>query len=102
VCLNAKKEKVDLIYFGRKTGNGISHMGDNTTGEGDGDDEKIRIDFNSVSKSTKELFVTVNIYSNGKTFKDVSNAYVRLCASAKPYTFEVGPEMARYPLVSNI
>ena len=55
-------------------------MGDNTTGEGAGDDEKIRIDFDKVPKEVFELFVTVNIYSNGKTFNDVSNAYIRLCS----------------------
>ena len=59
------------MFYGNKHEPGISHSGDNTTGDGDGDDETIRIDLDKVPKETSELFITVNIYSNGKTFKDV-------------------------------
>jgi len=61
---------------------GIKHRGDNTTGEGSGDDERIRIDLDKVNSKTEEIFVVVNIYSNGVTFRKVSNAYVRLCSSS--------------------
>ena len=47
-CLDANKRCVDTISFKRKNGSGISHRGDNTTGEGTGDDERIRIEFGNV------------------------------------------------------
>jgi len=80
---------------------GVTHSGDNTTGDGAGDDETIRIDLDKVEHSTKELYVTVNIYNSGATFKDVHNAYVRLC-SVGSSKFAAGHEMARYPLDGEI
>jgi tellurium resistance protein TerD len=60
-----------LIYYGKLSGSGIFHKGDNTTGAGEGDDERIRIDFNKVPSNITELFVTVNIYTGGTTFANV-------------------------------
>jgi tellurium resistance protein TerD len=44
VLMNQNKEIHETIYFGNKKGSGITHAGDNTTGDGDGDDELIRLD----------------------------------------------------------
>jgi stress response protein SCP2 len=46
----------------------MEHRGDNTTGAGSGDDERIRIEFGNIPQHTMELFVTVNIYTSGVTF----------------------------------
>jgi len=57
----------------------VTHRGDNTSGDGAGDDERIRIDLDNVSQETKELYVTINIYSENVKFYSVKDAYVRLC-----------------------
>lgn len=45
VCLDAGMNKKDIIFYGKKKGSGIFHRGDNTTGAGSGDDERIKINF---------------------------------------------------------
>ena len=42
--------KKDLVYFGnlRHSSGAIMHMGDNLTGAGDGDDEQIMVELNSL------------------------------------------------------
>jgi tellurium resistance protein TerD len=59
---------VDTIYYGKKSGSGVFHRGDNTTGDGAGDDERIRIDLLKVPRNIEELFVTVNIYTGNYSF----------------------------------
>lgn len=48
------------------------------------------------------MFVTVNIYSEGWTFKDVESAYVRICAAKDKEGFEPGHVLACYPLDSKV
>jgi stress response protein SCP2 len=48
-----------------------------------------------------ELFVTVNIYTNGVTFQRVKNAYVRCCV-AEHKGFNPRHVLAHYPLDGNI
>jgi len=71
VGLDANKQRVQLCSFANKKQDGILHRGDNTTGAGSGDDERIRIEFGNVPQYTQELFVIINIYSNNATFRDV-------------------------------
>ena len=47
-----------------------------------------------------ELFITVNIYTNGVTFSKVRNAYVRLCVANLKYS--TGHVLAKYPLTGSI
>ena len=53
-------------------------MGDNLTGEGDGDDENIKIDLNNIPKFVDSLWLTVTIYTQGNQFDDVDGAYARV------------------------
>jgi len=71
VGLDSNKQRVQLCSFANKKQDGILHRGDNTTGAGSGDDERIRIEFGNVPQYTQELFVIINIYSNNATFRDV-------------------------------
>jgi tellurium resistance protein TerD len=48
ICLDQFKNKLDLISHERTMGSGITHRGDNPDGAGEGDDERIRIDFANV------------------------------------------------------
>jgi len=86
---------IDTIYFGKLTGaNGaIKHTGDNLTGDGDGDDEQIKVNLNSLSDDVKHVVFTVNAFSN-VNFDIVHNAFCRLLD-------EKGNEIIRFPLDSS-
>lgn len=87
----------ETIYFGNKTSRdgSIKHMGDNLTGDGDGDDEQIFVDTNRVDSKYDELVVGVNIYSAAsrqQRFGLVKNAFIRVVDIA------TGREICRYDL----
>ena len=52
VCLDADKEKLEIVNFAQKKVEGIIHRGDDVTGAGSGDDERIRIDFEKLPSVT--------------------------------------------------
>lgn len=73
----------DFIFYNNLDGrNGaVVHTGDNLTGEGEGDDEVILIDFTKVPNEIKKIAITVTIHEavqRGQNFGQVSNAYVRV------------------------
>lgn len=59
----------------------IKLLGDNRTGEGEGDDEGLIVDLRKVPSDVAKIVVTVTIYEADKrhqNFGQVSNAYIRL------------------------
>lgn len=73
----------DFVFYNNLDGrNGaVVHTGDNLTGEGEGDDEVILIDFTKVPDEIKKIAITVTIHEavqRGQNFGQVSNAYVRV------------------------
>jgi tellurium resistance protein TerD len=59
----------------------VKHMGDNLTGEGEGDDEVILVDLRKVPSEVQRIVVTVTIHEaekRGQNFGQVRNAYIRL------------------------
>jgi tellurium resistance protein TerZ len=70
---------VDIVWFQqlRSKDGSIVHTGDNRTGAGDGDDEQIIVDLNSVPAHVKSLVFTVNSFT-GQNFSQVSNATCRI------------------------
>lgn len=79
------RSDADFIFYNNKTGAGIEHMGDNRTGEGDGDDEKIKVELPSIPADVKKLVIGVTIHdadSRGQNFGQVSNAFVRVINNA--------------------
>mmetsp|Transcript_10021 Transcript_10021/g.22483 ORF Transcript_10021/g.22483 Transcript_10021/m.22483 type:complete len:440 (+) Transcript_10021:65-1384(+) len=91
VCFAKDGRDVGAVFFGNTEEWGISHSGDNLTGEGAGDDEVIFVDLAKVPEEIDQIFFSVNIYSKGMTFERVSNAYCRICDAE-------GSELARYML----
>lgn len=62
----------------------VKHMGDNLTGDGDGDDEQIVIDLAAIPEGVDKIDVTVTIHeaeARRQNFGQVSNAYMR-CVNA--------------------
>lgn len=85
----------NFIFYKNTTAPGVEHMGDNRTGAGDGDDEVIKIDLNSVESDVAKIAVTVTIYKSKdrhQNFGMVENSYVRVVDEA------TGTELLRYDL----
>ncbi|WP_267383051.1 TerD family protein [Cyanobacterium sp. uoEpiScrs1] len=100
LCLNPNDKltnKSDVVYFGNlhHDSRAITHLGDNLTGKGDGDDEEILVDLPQVPDTISKLVFVVNIYNCIKRkqgFEQVKNAFVRLV------NLEKKQEIARYSL----
>lgn len=92
VMLDASGAKVEAVYFMHlKSKDGsIVHSGDNLTGEGDGDDEVIKVDLAGVPSNVHMLAFTVNSFG-GQKFSEVANAFCRLLDGS-------GAEAVRYDL----
>lgn len=92
----------DFIFYGNlKSSDGsVTHTGDNLTGEGDGDDEVLIIDFTKVPADIQKIAITVTIYDaqvRGQNFGQVSNAYVRVARMANANDM-VGTEVLKFDL----
>ncbi|XJZ25881.1 TerD family protein [Bacillota bacterium Lsc_1132] len=90
----------DVIYFGNlKSKDGsVQHSGDNLTGDGDGDDEQIIVDLNSVPANIQKLVFVVNIYDAVKRrqhFGMIRNAFIRIVNASNQQ------EMLRYNLTED-
>ena len=76
-------DKKDVVYFGNLNhySGSVIHMGDNLTGAGEGDDEQITIDLNSVPQQYDRIVIAVNIYQakqKNQHFGMIQNAFIRL------------------------
>lgn len=90
----------DVVYFGNLTHSTgtVQHMGDNLTGEGEGDDEQIVIDLAKVPAQYDKIVVVVNIYQAMKRnqhFGMIRNAFIRLVDARN------NREMCRYNLTDD-
>ena len=103
VPVSKEKEPLQdrIVYYGRLQQPGMKHSGDDQTGANKGDAEVIRVDLDQVPADSVELYVTVNIYSK-HSFRQVYDAYVRLCVAADRGQFNPGHELARFTLDKNI
>jgi tellurium resistance protein TerD len=73
----------------------VEHTGDNLTGDGDGDDESIKVDLAAVPQDVAKVVFPVSIYEpeqRGQNFGQISNAFIRIVNQAD------GVELARYDL----
>lgn len=93
----------DFVFYNNLTGRdgAVVHTGDNRTGDGDGDDEAIIIDFTKMPPEIEKIAVTVTIFDadvKHQNFGQVSNAYVRVL-KVDNADDEVGEEQLRFDLV---
>ena len=87
----------DFVFFNNlKSSDGsVEHLGDNLTGEGEGDDEQVNVNLASVPANVDKVVFPVSIYdaeSRGQSFGQVRNAFIRIVNQAG------GAELARYDL----
>jgi tellurium resistance protein TerZ len=87
------KKLLDTVWFRqlRSKDGSIQHTGDNLTGDGDGDDEQIRVDLSRLPANATALVFTVNSF-RGQTFNEVDNAVCRIVDETS------NKELARYAL----
>ena len=87
----------DFVFFNnlRHASGAVEHLGDNRTGQGDGDDEVIKVDLSAVPASIEKIDFTVTIYDaeeRRQNFGQVSNAFIRVVDES------TGTELIRYDL----
>lgn len=73
----------EFIFYGNleHQSGAVKHMGDNLTGEGDGDDEQIQIDLSKIPANVSKVAFTVTIYDadvRRQNFGQISNAFIRI------------------------
>mmetsp|Transcript_112310 Transcript_112310/g.217591 ORF Transcript_112310/g.217591 Transcript_112310/m.217591 type:complete len:406 (-) Transcript_112310:109-1326(-) len=91
VLLDQGGGHAETVFFGNLEAPGITHSGDNLTGEGDGDDETITFELDKVPSNIQQGIFVINIYTNGKSFAEVANPYCRVISKD-------GDEFCRYQL----
>lgn len=87
----------DFIFFGNLAhpSRCIIHQGDNLTGEGEGDDEQIKINLSLIPENITRIVFAVTIYdaeNRRQNFGQVNHAFIRICNE------ENGQELMRYDL----
>ena len=87
----------DFVFYGnlKHASGGVEHLGDNLTGEGDGDDEQIKVDLSKVPEAVEKIDFTVTIYEaeeRRQNFGQVSNAFIRIVDESS------NTELIRYDL----
>ncbi len=91
------RDDADFIFYNnlRSSDGSVEHTGDNRTGEGDGDDEAVKVDLGTVPAEVQKIAVAVTIHdgeARRQSFGMVSNAFIRVVNDA------TGREIARYDL----
>jgi tellurium resistance protein TerZ len=96
LLFDAAGKLVDQVWFQQLTSKdgSVHHTGDNLTGEGEGDDESIRVDLSKVPAKVTSLVFTVNSFT-GQDFSQIENAFCRLIDESDER------EIARYELTGS-
>lgn len=94
------RSDADFIYYNQlKSQDGsVEHIGDNRTGEGDGDDESIKVDLSKIAADIDKIVVTVTIHNaeqHQQNFGQVSNAFIRIVNE------ETNVEVVRFDLAED-
>ncbi|MCF2903193.1 TerD family protein [Pseudoalteromonas sp. OFAV1] len=98
VSLDSQGNVLNVVYYPRANhynqNRSIQHSGDNTTGEGDGDDEQIRVSLDDLPDNVEHLVFTVSTFTYGVDFNIVDKAYCRILGNNEK-------ELINYPLDSS-
>ncbi len=87
----------DFIFYNqlRSADGSVEHTGDNRTGDGDGDDEALKINLSKVPQDIQRVIFPVTIHdalARRQNFGMVKNAFIRVVND------DTGVEIARYDL----
>ena len=100
LLLNASGKVVSdlhFVFYNNLTSpdGSVEHTGDNLTGEGEGDDESIKVNLAAVPAEVERIVFPVSIHdaeTRAQSFGQVRNAFIRVVNQAG------GTELARYDL----
>ena len=87
----------EFVFYGNleHPSEAVKRMGDNLTGEGEGDDEQIQIDLAKIPANIAKIAFTVTIYDaevRRQNFGQVSNSFIRIVDES------TGAELIKYDL----
>ena len=87
----------NFVFFNnlKSVDGSVEHTGDNLTGEGEGDDEQIKVNLAGVAAEVDKIVFPVSIHegeSRSQSFGQVRNAFIRVVNQAD------SNELARYDL----
>jgi len=90
----------DFIFYNqlKSVDGSVEHTGDNRTGEGDGDDEAIKVDLSKVPAEIDKIAFTVTIHeaeARRQSFGQVRNAFIRIVNQ------DTNVEVGRYDLAED-
>ena len=90
----------DFIFYNqlKSVDGSVEHTGDNRTGEGDGDDEGIKVDLSKVPADIDRIAFTVTIHeaeARKQNFGQVRGAFIRIVNQ------DTNSEVARYDLAED-
>ena len=90
----------DFIFYNQlKSADGsVEHTGDNRSGQGEGDDETLKVDLSKVSMDIQKVAFTVTIHdaeARKQNFGQVANAFIRIVNE------QSGVEIVRYDLAED-
>jgi tellurium resistance protein TerD len=94
------RSDADFIFYNqlRSSDGSVEHTGDNLTGEGEGDDESLKIQLPGVPQDVTKVAFTVTINDaekNGQNFGMIRNAFIRVVNTADQ------SEICRYDLTED-
>jgi tellurium resistance protein TerZ len=97
LLFDANGQLVDQVWFQqlRSKDGSVQHTGDNLTGAGEGDDESVVVDLQSVPPTVTQIVFVVNSFT-GQNFSQIENAFCRLVD-----TTANDAELARYELTGS-
>lgn len=87
----------DFVFYNnlRGAGGALEHTGDNRTGAGDGDDEVLKVNLDTIPAEIAKIVFVVTIHdaaSRSQNFGQVSGAFIRIISE------DSGKEITRYDL----
>ena len=103
IMLNANGKVISdqhFVFFNNLTSpdGTVEHTGDNLTGEGEGDDEIIKVNLSAMSLDVERIVFPVSIYdadARRQSFGQVANAYIRVVNA------DNDAELARFDLTED-
>ena len=81
-------EQKNFVYFGNRFAPGISLSEDNTTGEGDGDDESIVIDTDKLAPAIDSIVIGLVAYA-GADLSSATNPHFRVCDGSEESSVQI-------------
>lgn len=90
----------DIVYYNnlKHSCAAVTHMGDNLTGDGDGDDEQVVVDLQDIPQKYEKIVFVVTIYQARERKQDfgmINNAFIRIVDAAN------NKELFKYNLSEN-